>query len=70
MLLLRFYKPPIAVCPGVAQACSKVVVAWMWSPTDGNISYLFLGPHPYWFQGYLNSKILKRDFQLPTIMGV
>ena len=43
MLLLRFYKPPIAVCPGVAQACSKVVVAWMWSPTDGNLSYLCLG---------------------------
>ena len=28
---------------GVAQADSKVVVAWMWSLTDGNLSYLCLG---------------------------
>ena len=25
------------------QACSNQGVAWMWSPTDGNISYLCLG---------------------------
>ena len=31
------------VCSGVAQAYSKVVAAWMWSPTDGNLSYLCLG---------------------------
>ena len=31
------------LCPGVAQADSKVVVAWMWSLTDGNLSYLCLG---------------------------
>ena len=34
-------EPPITVCLGVAQACSKV--AWMWSSTDGNLSYLCLG---------------------------
>ena len=26
---LDFYEPPITVCIGVAQACSKVRVAWM-----------------------------------------
>ena len=26
----------------VAQVCSKVVVAWMLSPTDGNLLYLCL----------------------------
>ena len=31
------------VCSGVAQAYSKVVAAWMWSPTYGNLSYLCLG---------------------------
>ena len=31
------------LCPEVAQADSKVVVAWMWSLTDGNLSYLCLG---------------------------
>ena len=30
-------------CPGVAQLCWKVVVAWMWSQTDANLSYLCLG---------------------------
>ena len=28
--------------PRTAQACSKVGVTWIWSPTDGNLSYLFL----------------------------
>ena len=30
----------------VAQGSSKVVVAWMWSPTDENLSYLCLGTTP------------------------
>ena len=58
------------VCLGVAQTCLKIV-AWMWSPTDGNLSYLCLGASallvPF---RHLNSRILTRDFQLPTIMGV
>ena len=33
----------ITVYLGVAQACSKVGEAGMWSPTDGNLSYLCLG---------------------------
>ena len=69
IILLRFLRTSYNSMSGVAQACSKVVVAWMWSPTYGNLSYL-QGLHPYWFQRHLNSKILKRDFQLPTIMGV
>ena len=38
-----FEEPPVKVCPGVAQTYSKVVVAWMRYPTDGNTSYLGLG---------------------------
>ena len=33
----------LTVCPGVGQACSKVVLALMWPSTDGNLSYLYLG---------------------------
>ena len=36
-------EPFITVCPGVAQEYLKVVAAWMWSPTDGSLSYLCLG---------------------------
>ena len=32
----------MTVCPGVAQVCSKVVVTWTWSLTNGNLSYLCL----------------------------
>ena len=35
--------PYISICLGVAQPSSKVGVAWMWSPTDGNLSGLSLG---------------------------
>ena len=59
---LPLYVPPII--------CSEKVVAWMWSPTDGNLSCLCQGLNAFWFQRHLNSKILKHDFQLPTIMGV
>ena len=32
----------MTVCIGVAQACSKVRVAWMWPPTDSqNLSGVF-----------------------------
>ena len=30
------------ICPGVAQAYLEVEAAWMWSPTDGNLSCLCL----------------------------
>ena len=36
-------KTPRTVCLGVAQVCSKLGVAWMQSPTDGNLSGLRLG---------------------------
>ena len=36
---LDFEEPPTTVCPGVYQACSKIGVACIWSPTDGNLSY-------------------------------
>ena len=62
-------EPPITVCLGVAQACSKV--AWMWSSTDGNLSYLCLGTTSLLVpETYLKSKILKCGFELPAIMGV
>ena len=35
--------PYISICLGVAQPCSKVRVAWIWSPTDGNLTGLCLG---------------------------
>ena len=38
-----FEEPPVKVCSGVAQAYSKVAVAWMRSPKDGNTSYLCFG---------------------------
>ena len=57
------------VCPGVAQAYSKVVVDGCGLQQMG--IYIFVwGLHPYWFQRHLNSKIFERDFRLPTIMGV
>ena len=40
---LDFEEPPIIVCHGVAQTCSKVGVALIWSSKDGNLSYLRLG---------------------------
>ena len=45
----------------------------MWSPTDVNLSYLCLGvslgaTSLFYVLRHLNSNILKRDFQLPTIM--
>ena len=42
----------------------------IWESTDGNLSYLCFWTTSYWFQRRLNLKILKRDFQLSTIMGV
>ena len=33
----------MTVCPGFAQVCSKVGFAWMWSPTDENLSNICLG---------------------------
>ena len=32
--ILSFYEPPITVCIGVAQSCSKVRVLWMRPPAD------------------------------------
>ena len=40
---LDFLEPLIIVCPRVAQGYSNIVVAWMWSPTNGNLSYFCLG---------------------------
>ena len=65
-----FSEPPITVCSGVAQAYLKVGLALIWYKKDENLSYFDQGLHPYWFQRYLNSIILKYDFQLPTIMGM
>ena len=61
---------PITICPGVAQAWSKVGVVWMWSLTDGNLSYLCLGATSLLVPETFKFKNLKCDFQLPTILGV
>ena len=39
---LDFYEPPITVCIGVDQPCSKVGVACILSPTDGNLLNLLV----------------------------
>ena len=45
----------------------KSRVAWTWSLTDDNLSYLCLGVTSLVVQfRQLNSRILKRGFQLPT----
>ena len=56
------------ICFGVSQACSKVWVAWVWSPTDRNLSNLCLGTTSLLVPETL--KFFKNGFQLPTIMGV
>ena len=42
-LIHTLLRPLRTSCPGIAQAYSKVNVARMWSPTDGNLSYLCVG---------------------------
>ena len=44
-------------------------VAWMWHPADGNL-YLCLGATSLLVPETLKFKALKRDFQLPTTMGI
>ena len=70
ILLLRFlrisYSSMSWSCSGMLKSRSVVdVVFIIWK----SIISLFKG-HPSWFQRLLNSKTLKRDFQLPTIMSV
>ena len=42
----------------------------MWSPTDGNLSDLCVGATSLLVPETFKFKFLKRDFQLPTIMGM
>ena len=43
ILLLRFLRTSYKSMSWGCQACSKVIVAWMCSPADGNLWYLCLG---------------------------
>ena len=70
ILLLRFSKASYKSMFWVAQACSAVGVAWMWSRTDRNLLNLCLGATFLLIPETFKFKVLKRDFQLPTIMGV
>ena len=55
----------------VVHACSKVGVVWMWSPTYRNLLYLCLWATSLLvLETFKFKNFLKRDFQLPTILGV
>ena len=71
ILLLRFlrtfYNSMSWGCPGMLKSRSTMdMVSNRWE----YIMSFVQGLHPSWFQRQLNSKILKRDFQLPTILGM
>ena len=65
--LLRFLK---TVYLRVTQVCSKVGVTWMWSPIDGNLSSLCLGPTSFLVPEKFKLKVLISDFQLLKMMRV
>ena len=55
---LYFKESPITVCFEVVQACSKVGVAWKWSPTDEILSGLSVGATSLFVPGTFKFKFL------------
>ena len=67
---LDFLDPLIIVCPRVAQGYSNKVVAWMRSPTNGNLSYFCLGTTFLLVLETLKCKNFKTWLPATELMGV